>query len=98
MEAGIDGIILEVLSAKANTLTRDEKISLLRFTKQAISRPVPVIMNIAEQSTIEAIQFAKDAEKKRSGRTHAPARCGIRQMIVRPLSISEGSLKAFHCR
>ncbi len=38
-------------------------MSLLRFAKQAISRPVPVIMNIAEQSTIEAIQFAKDAEK-----------------------------------
>jgi 4-hydroxy-tetrahydrodipicolinate synthase len=38
-------------------------MSLLRFALQAINRPVPVIMNIAEQSTIEAIQFAKDAEK-----------------------------------
>ena len=63
LEAGIDGIILGGSLGEASTLTRDEKMSLLRFTKQAINRPVPVIMNIAEQSTIEAIQFAKDAEK-----------------------------------
>ena len=63
LEAGIDGIILGGSLGEASTLTRDEKMSLLRFARQAISRPVPVIMNIAEQSTIEAIQFAKDAEK-----------------------------------
>jgi 1-pyrroline-4-hydroxy-2-carboxylate deaminase len=63
MEAGIDGIILGGSLGEASTLTRDEKMSLLRFTSQTISRPVPVIMNIAEQSTIEAIQFARDAEK-----------------------------------
>src|SRR6476660_1558599 len=63
LEAGIDGIILGGPLSEANTLTRDEKMSLLRFTLQAINRPVPVIMNIAEQSTIEAIQFAKEAEK-----------------------------------
>jgi 4-hydroxy-tetrahydrodipicolinate synthase len=63
LEAGIDGIILGGSLGEASTLTRDEKMSLLRFALQAINRPVPVIMNIAEQSTIEAIQFAKDAEK-----------------------------------
>jgi 1-pyrroline-4-hydroxy-2-carboxylate deaminase len=66
LEAGIDGIILGGSLGEASTLTPDEKMSLLRFAKQAISRPVPVIMNIAEQSTIEAIQFAKDAEKNGS--------------------------------
>jgi len=63
LEAGIDGIILGGSLGEASTLTRDEKMTLLRFARQAISRPVPVIMNIAEQSTIEAIEFAKDAEK-----------------------------------
>jgi 4-hydroxy-tetrahydrodipicolinate synthase len=63
LEAGIDGIILGGSLGEASTLTRDEKMSLLRFALQAINRPVPVIMNIAEQSTIEAIQFAKEAEK-----------------------------------
>jgi len=63
LEAGIDGIILGGSLGEASTLTRDEKMSLLRFARQAISRPVPVIMNIAEQSTIDAIQFAKEAEK-----------------------------------
>jgi 4-hydroxy-tetrahydrodipicolinate synthase len=63
LEAGIDGFILGGSLGEASTLTRDEKMSLLRFASQAISRPVPVIMNIAEQSTIEAIRFALDAEK-----------------------------------
>jgi len=63
LAAGIDGIVLGGSLGEASTLTRDEKMSLLRFTKQAITRPIPVIMNIAEQSTIEAIQFAIDAEK-----------------------------------
>jgi 1-pyrroline-4-hydroxy-2-carboxylate deaminase len=63
LEAGIDGIILGGSLGEASTLTRDEKMSLLRFARQAISRPVPVIMNMAEQSTIEAMAFAKDAEK-----------------------------------
>ncbi|HET7002118.1 MAG TPA: dihydrodipicolinate synthase family protein [Puia sp.] len=63
MKVGIDGIILGGSLGEASTLARDEKMSLLRFTSQAISRPVPVIMNIAEQSTIKAIQFARDAEK-----------------------------------
>ncbi|HEY2347534.1 MAG TPA: dihydrodipicolinate synthase family protein [Puia sp.] len=63
LEAGIDGIILGGSLGEASTLTREEKMSLLRFVGHAIGRPVPVIMNIAEQSTIEAIQFALDAEK-----------------------------------
>ena len=50
-------------SAKPAHLPGMKKCRLLRFTRQALSRPVPVIMNIAEQSTIEAIRFAKDAEK-----------------------------------
>jgi 4-hydroxy-tetrahydrodipicolinate synthase len=63
LAAGIDGIILGGSLGEASTLTKDEIHSLLRFTKQAISRPIPVIVNIAEQSTSEAILFARDAEK-----------------------------------
>jgi 4-hydroxy-tetrahydrodipicolinate synthase len=63
LAAGIDGIILGGSLGEASTLTKDEIQSLLRFTKQAISRPIPVIVNIAEQSTNEAILFAHNAEK-----------------------------------
>jgi 1-pyrroline-4-hydroxy-2-carboxylate deaminase len=63
LEAGIDGIILGGSLGEASTLTKDEIHALLRFAKQAISRPVPVIVNIAEQSTIDAIHFARNAEK-----------------------------------
>jgi 4-hydroxy-tetrahydrodipicolinate synthase len=63
LAAGIDGIILGGSLGEASTLTKDEIHSLLRFTKQAISRPIPVIVNIAEQSTSEAILFARNAEK-----------------------------------
>src|SRR5947208_2939082 len=63
LDAGIDGIILGGSLGEASTLTRDEKMSLLRFALETIDRPLPVIMNIAEQSTAEAIQFAQDAEK-----------------------------------
>ena len=73
LEAGIDGIILGGSLGEASTLTLDEKMSLLRFAKQAISRPVPVIMNIAEQSTTRGYSVCKGCRKKRSGRTHAPA-------------------------
>jgi len=63
LDAGIDGIILGGSLGEASTLTRDEKMSLLRFALETIDRPLPVIMNIAEQSTAEAIQFAQEAEK-----------------------------------
>jgi len=47
---------------EASTLTLNEKKILLEITLAEVEGKIPVIMNIAEQSTVEAIQVAKTAE------------------------------------
>ena len=63
LEAGIDGVILGGSLGEASTLSNEEKISLLRYTKELVQNRVPVIMNIAEQATSEAVAAATTAEK-----------------------------------
>lgn len=63
MEAGIDGIILGGSLGEASTLSNAEKNELLIFTKELVQDRLPVIMNVAEQSTRDAIQAANQAEK-----------------------------------
>jgi len=63
VEAGIDGVILGGSLGEASTLSNEEKINLLRFTKELVHKRIPVIMNIAEQATSEAIAAARSAEK-----------------------------------
>ncbi|GET25585.1 dihydrodipicolinate synthase family protein [Prolixibacter sp. NT017] len=62
LEAGIDGIILGGSLGEASTLTNEEKDQLIRWTKDAVGDRIPVIMNIAEQSTREAMNAAARAE------------------------------------
>lgn len=62
LEAGIDGIILGGSLGEASTLTNEEKNQLIRWTKDAVGDRIPVIMNIAEQSTREAMNAAARAE------------------------------------
>jgi len=61
LEAGIDGIILGGSLGEASSLTEDEKFALLKHTLELINGEVPVILNIAEQSTRVAVAFAKKA-------------------------------------
>lgn len=63
LDAGVDGIILGGSLGEASTLLNEEKNDLLIFTKEIIQDKVPVIINIAEQSTKVAIQLANEAEK-----------------------------------
>lgn len=63
LEAGVDGIVLCGSLGEASTLLNSEKNDLLLFTKEAIEDKVPVIINIAEQSTRFAVIAANDAEK-----------------------------------
>ena len=63
IEAGIDGIVLGGSLGEASTLTNKEKIDLLKYSVQLVAGRVPVVMNIAEQSTKMAVEAAKDAEK-----------------------------------
>ena len=63
LDAGVNGIILGGTLGEASTLLTEEKRELTRFTKEIVGDRIPVIMNIAEQSTKEAIQAAETAEQ-----------------------------------
>ena len=62
LEAGVNGIILGGTLGEASTLTPAEKETLVKKTLEITAGQVPVIINIAEQSTTEAIEVAKNAE------------------------------------
>ena len=58
IDAGVDGIILGGSLGEASTLLQDEKDALLKHTVKAVAGKVPVLMNVAEQSTKVAIDAA----------------------------------------
>lgn len=62
LNAGIDGIILGGTLGEASTLTFEEKRSLVQSTISHVGGKIPVILNIAEGSTREAIRQAAEAE------------------------------------
>jgi 4-hydroxy-tetrahydrodipicolinate synthase len=63
LEAGVDGIILGGTLGEASTLLEEEKRELVRGTVSMVQGSVPVIMNIAEQTTRGAIDAANKAEQ-----------------------------------
>lgn len=63
LEAGVSGIILGGTLGEASTLTLEEKERLIKATLKMVARRVPVIINIAEQSTKEAVTVARRAEE-----------------------------------
>jgi dihydrodipicolinate synthase/N-acetylneuraminate lyase len=63
LEAGVTGIILGGTLGEASTLMDDEKRELVRQTVSMVKGKVPVVMNIAEQTTRAAIASAHKAEQ-----------------------------------
>lgn len=63
LEAGVHGIILGGTLGEASTLTDAEKKTLIEETVSIVQGKVPVIINIAEQTTKGAIEAAHKAEK-----------------------------------
>ena len=63
LEAGVHGIILGGTLGEASTLTDDEKRILIEKTVEIVKGKVPVVINIAEQSTKNAIEAAANAKK-----------------------------------
>ena len=61
LDAGVEGVVMGGSLGEASTLLNSEKWELLRFSKQAMNRPVATIVNIAEQSTRVAIETAENA-------------------------------------
>jgi 4-hydroxy-tetrahydrodipicolinate synthase len=63
LEAGVDGVILGGSLGEASVLTTAEKEILIKTAIQKTAGQVPVLINIAEGSTREAIQQATNAAK-----------------------------------
>jgi 4-hydroxy-tetrahydrodipicolinate synthase len=62
VEAGISGVIVAGSLGEASTLTKQEKYALVKFAKTTLLDHMPVVLCIAEQSTSEAVDIAKEAE------------------------------------
>lgn len=64
LDAGISGIVLGGTLGEASVLTEAEKAKLLLVTRNMCTGKIPVILNIAEGSTREAVAKAQGAEKQ----------------------------------
>jgi dihydrodipicolinate synthase/N-acetylneuraminate lyase len=62
VEAGVDGIILGGTLGEASTLNDSEKSELLKFTIDNYASKLPILLNIAEQTTKGAVEAAQRAE------------------------------------
>ena len=62
LDAGVDGIILGGTLGEASVLTTEEKESLVKFAIEKVNGKVPVVLNIAEGSTREALKQAAYAK------------------------------------
>lgn len=62
LEAGVDGIILGGTLGEASVLSDPEKDTLVQETVRLTEGRVPVILNIAEQTTTGAMEAARKAE------------------------------------
>jgi 4-hydroxy-tetrahydrodipicolinate synthase len=63
LAAGVDGLILAGSLGEASTLTEDEKFGLLTHTLQLVDGRVPVLLNITEASTRNAVYCARKAQE-----------------------------------
>jgi 4-hydroxy-tetrahydrodipicolinate synthase len=63
VDAGVDGIILGGTLGEASVLNIDEKESLVKFAIEKLAGKIPVVLNIAEGSTREALNQAALAKK-----------------------------------
>lgn len=63
INAGVDGIVLCGSLGEASTLSRAEKLELLKYAVEYIGERIPVMLNIAESSTSSAIHMSNAAEE-----------------------------------
>jgi len=63
LDAGVHGIVLGGTLGEASTLSDDEKSVLTKETVRLVQGKVPVLINIAEQTTKGAIEAARRAEE-----------------------------------
>lgn len=63
LSAGVHGVIIGGSLGEASTLTTSEKEELIKFALKKIEAKVPVILNIAESSTRDALRQAAFAKQ-----------------------------------
>jgi dihydrodipicolinate synthase/N-acetylneuraminate lyase len=63
LAAGVEGVILGGTLGEASVLTTDEKERLVRFAISEVHGKVPIVLNIAEGSTREALNQARLAKE-----------------------------------
>jgi 1-pyrroline-4-hydroxy-2-carboxylate deaminase len=63
LEAGVNGIIIGGTLGESSVLSASEKDDLLNFTVEKVNDRVPVVLNIAEGATRDAIKIAESAGK-----------------------------------
>lgn len=63
LEAGVNGIIIGGSLGEASTITEKEKEELTEFSVEYLNGRIPVIVNIAESRTSDAIEQAENARK-----------------------------------
>lgn len=63
VDAGINGIVIGGSLGEASTLTAEERKDLLILGKEIVQGKVPVVINIAEQSTRVALSEVEAAER-----------------------------------
>ena len=62
VKAGVSGVILGGTLGEASSLSNDEKLILLESAIVQVSGSIPVIVNIAEQTTKSAVELVKTIE------------------------------------
>ena len=73
LNAGVAGVILGGTLGESSVLSNEEKFSLVKFTVEKVAGKVPVVMNIAEGSTRDAVKLADEAKK-----------CGAKGLMMLP--------------
>lgn len=67
IDAGVNGVIIGGSLGEASTLALDEKETLIKFTVEKSAGRIPVVLNIAEGATREAVSQARQAEQWGAG-------------------------------
>jgi len=63
IEAGVNGIVLAGTLGESSALTLEEKETLLKTTLDVAGSKLPIVLNIAEGATVEAVKQAELADK-----------------------------------
>ncbi|MGE8554966.1 MAG: dihydrodipicolinate synthase family protein [Chryseobacterium jejuense] len=63
IKAGVHGIILAGTLGEASVLETEEKFELLQYAKKITTGRIPVILNLSENTTQNAVNFAQKAKE-----------------------------------